>query len=327
MKLTIATITARHEPHLDWLLAELDKQALPGDEIELVLVDFYGRALSELAAPEWTAALADGGSPWLAEIIESRPKPNIWQGAYRLGPVDLHAIANARNTALALAGGPFVFFVDDRAHLGPRWLERARAAAGAAEAGIPPYALCGPCDKLKSGGGRGVISARDDRRRFGRNVAMDAPGDFLLGGNFGAPLAWMLEVGGHEEASDPIGWQDVILGRMLKNRGRRIVFDSTFEVTLDRVRSAGEPEHPFPRINKFTPGKPPGFDAANEAKRRFGRLQHTSDMTADLGELRTRIAAGAGWPIPDPATPRVDWYDGKPIAELIAMGASQAGVS
>ena len=75
MKITIAYITAREEPHLEWLCAGIEQQARSDDKIELIVVDALGRP-----------ATAIGYRPVKAikKLVETRPKPTIWQGLHHV---------------------------------------------------------------------------------------------------------------------------------------------------------------------------------------------------------------------------------------------------
>ena len=292
MKLTIATITARAEPHYDWLIADLAKQSRAEDEIELVAIDFRGRDADRILPN-----LAD--APAIRRVTTSPPKPSPWQGPYRVTRHDLHAIANARNTALCLASHPYVAFLDDRVHIGPAWLDTVRAAAAAGDT-----AICGPCDRDELGTGR----AFDDRKERAPDGRTNVSGDWFYGGNWAAPLSWLLDVNGHEEGTDPVGRQDRVLGHMIINGGGRIDYLAAMGALLDRKLI--EPR-PFPRIGK---GVPPA-DKGRAIMKRFATRRRT-ELTPDLLVIRAQLAAGEPFPMHGYTARDLDWFDNQPIGQM-----------
>lgn len=300
MYLSICVITARAEPKLEWLLDALSAQARQGDRIELVVVDFFDRNENALL-PDLSRV------PGLRRVTISPPKPNPWQGRHRVTQRDLHAIANARNTAICLATYGYLAFLDDRVKLGPRWLEVVRRGYE-----TQTEALCGPCDRDELGVGRII----DDRSRPGMD-RRNAPPGWFYGGNFALPLSWLLEVNGCEEGTDPVGRQDRVLGHMLANQGRSIVFVPEMSVMLDRkvvshdsASALGVRTRPFPRVNK---GVPPS-DKATALMRRFCERTRT-EFTPHLRELRNTIAQGLPFPMHRWTADDLDWFDQQPIGK------------
>ncbi len=300
MQLTVAIITARAEPRLDWLVRDLEDQARPVDAIELVIIDSMDRSADVLVP-----GLARRASA-IRDVAISPPKPNPWQGAHRVTSRDLHGIANARNTALCLASHDYIAFLDDRVRLGRRWLDVVREGERTRFA-----AICGPCDRDELGTGR----AFDDRRDRAVRMRTHCSGDWFYGGNFALPLEWALEINGCEEGTDPVGRQDRVMGCMLVNRGRRIDYIPAMSVLLDRKLKrqgdAGGTYHPFTRANR---GGPPPGDKRSAIMRRFARLDRT-ELTPDLRELRAAIARGEAFPPHGFTTQSPDWYDARPIGE------------
>ena len=58
MKLSILVITAREDPGLEWLAEGLIEQQKPGDEIEIIIVDFHQRAAPMPCSPTRFASSA-----------------------------------------------------------------------------------------------------------------------------------------------------------------------------------------------------------------------------------------------------------------------------
>ena len=288
MKLTIGYITAREEPRLDWLIDGLEQQAPSSDEIELIVVDALGRS-----------AQAIGYRPVrpIKKLIETRPKPTIWQGPHRVTAHDFFANANARNTAIVLCGTDYICFLDDRCRLDAGWLDQVRRGEKKRRS-----VICGPYDKLED---RGL--SVDHRRQREPKGKKNCGGGWCFGGNFALPLEWALAVNGCEEGCDPVGLEDCAFGHMLENAGRRIDFVVEMSVQQDR-RGFVHPLN-FPRQDK---GQSPGNDKSHALRKRFFKLKRT-EFTPDLRDLRARLARGEQFPIPNPDAEYKDWYDGSSI--------------
>lgn len=302
MKLSIATCTARREPNYSWLLDGLAAQAEVGDELELVIIDLLERSPDDLV-PNF------GRVDAIAQVVIAPPKPNPWQGRYRVTKRDVAAVANARNTALCLVTHDYVAFVDDSTRLGDGWLAAVRRAAARPDAGA--VVQVGPIERGKPGDAR---RETDDRWRLYPRGKRGCPAYFLYGGNACMPLSLALEVGGFEEATDPVGRQDLVMGHMLAHAGRRIDFDPSMRVVQDRrlyAKPTDDDMHPLPRVNR---GNPPR-DKATVIEQRYGALVKTSDLTPDIAQLRAAIQRGEPFPIHTVGAEDPDWFDCSPIGD------------
>ena len=289
MKITIAFITAREEPRLDWLCDGIEQQASRRDRIELIVVDALGRPASEIGYRPVKGV----------KLIETRPKPSIWQGPYRVTGHDFFANANARNTAAVLCGTDYICFLDDRCRLDPGWLDHVRAAQKKRSS-----VICGPYDKHEDWG----LSV-DHRRHEAPQGKRNCGGGWCYGGNFALPLKWLLDVNGCEEGCDPVGLEDCVLGHMLENAGRKIDFVAGLSVQQDRRGFV----HPldFPRLDK---GLSPN-DKSHALRSRFFPRERT-EFTPDLRALRKLVRRKKPLPVPDPTADYRDWYDGTPVRGL-----------
>ena len=308
MKITIAFITARDYPHVDLLIRGIEAQAKKRDDIELIVVDALGRPAREIGFYP---------IPAITKLVETTPKPTIWQGAHRLTEHDFFANANARNTALVLCSTDYICFVDDRCRPDKDWLAQVRRGAKRRDS-----VICGPCDRHEEWG----ISV-DHRRKQEPKGKKACSGGWCYGGNHALPLEWALDVNGFEEGCDPVGLEDCAFGHMLENAGRRIDFVAEMSLQLDRQGLA----HPFgfPRLDN---GTSPADKSHAIRDRFFGRAR--TEFTPDLRELRAQHALGHPFPVPrDDAR---DWYDGMPVKGLAlsidervarAQGKGEASIS
>jgi len=294
MRLTIAFITGRREPHLDWLLESLAPQVTPKDEITVLVIDMRGRTATALGARPY-------GS-WSPRVVAVSPKPTPWQGPHRITSCDWWAKSSGMNTALVLCETDYIAFLDDCCRLGPKWLETVRRGERKRKA-----VLAGTYDKIE----RGVLTP-DHRRVKEPKGKSDCGGGWLFGCTFALPLEWALEVNGAEEGCDGLGTEDYIFGFMLSNNGHRIDFVPDMAVTQvrDEVSIPGIPSIGLRRADKGTSPN----DKSHFALARFRQRKRT-EFTPDLRALRAQRAAGTlSWPMPD--SEMRDWYDGQLVREM-----------
>jgi len=287
VRVTVAFITAREEPHLEWLCDGIEQQAKKGDKIELIVVDALGRPAK---------AIGYRSIKVIKKLIETRPKPTIWQGAHRITAHDFFANANARNTAIVLCSTGYICFLDDRCRLDPGWLEQVRIGEKKRSS-----VLCGTYTKHED---RGV--SVDHRRQHAPQGRNNCGGSWCYGCNFALPLKWLLEVNGCEEGCDPVGMEDCVLGHMLANAGYQLDFVPAMAVQQDRHGFV----HPldFPRHD---PGQTP-LDKSHMIQTRFFPRKRT-EFTPDLKKLRRLVDKKMSLPIPDPNGDHRDWFDGSLI--------------
>lgn len=288
MKLTIAFITARSEPRLDWLLQGLAGQIVSGDQIEVLVIDGRARRSEDLSG----APLPRG-----VRLRVESPKPSPWQGAHRLTSRDWWAKSSAMNTAFVLCDTEYIAFLDDCCRLGPRWLEVVRRGEQERKS-----VLAGTYEKVEPG-----RVVQDHRRGRSPEGKRDCGGGWLYGCTFALPLEWALDVNGAEEGCDGMGAEDYIFGHMLENKGYRIDFVPRMAVIQER-RADGSSS---PR--KTDKGISPN-DKSHAALKRFGRRSRT-EFSPDLRGLReARRKPGFSWPLPD--QDMRDWFDGQLVREM-----------
>jgi len=309
MQLTIAFITGRPEPHLEWLLESLAPQVVAHDEIQVLVIDALGRSVAGLCGASKKPQTLHGSSvsalrygQWTPNVRVSLPKPTPWQGVHRITACDWWAKSSAINTALVLCETDYIVFVDDCCRVGPKWLETVRRGERRRRS-----VLAGTYDKIE----RGVVTP-DHRRILSPQGKLDCGGGWLYGCSFALPLEWALETNGAEEGCDGMGTEDYIFGFMLANNGRRIDFVPDMAVIQERAETS-TPGVPSIRLRRTDKGVAPN-DKSHAALSRF-RVRRRTEFSPDLIALRAARAAGSlVWPLPDPDLK--DWFDGQLVREM-----------
>ena len=286
LALSVIIPAGRPDPRVDWILRDLSDQVLPGDLIEVIAVD--------PSFPEKEPSRSQD-HPQIG-VVRVAPKPNPWQGPQRLTRQDWWAASSARNTGIALASHDYVAFLDDRTKLGSIWLDRVRKGARSGAV------IAGSYDVINQG--RSIL---DHRRMLCPRSRKNCGGDWLYGGSFCLPLAWLLEVNGFEEGCDGLAGEDCVLGRMLVHAGYRVDFDAHMRSIKERPDGS---EHGFRSVDKGTPTR----SKSSAALVRFGSRART-EFTPNLRALRARLAAGGTFPDVDPTADHRDWFDGQLIRD------------
>jgi Glycosyl transferase family 2 len=294
MRITIAFITGRPDPHLDWLLESLAPQVAPSDEIHVLVIDARGRTPEALGARSY--------GPWTPSVRVALPKPTPWQGAHRITTSDWWAKSSAMNTAIVLCETDYVAFLDDCCRVGPKWLEVVRRSERKRRS-----VIAGTYDKIENGS-----VTPDHRRILEPKGKLNCGGGWLYGCTFALPLEWALEANGAEEGCDGMGTEDCIFGLMIENNGHRIDFVPDMAVTQERAE-VSLPGIPSIGLRRTDKGASP-LDKSHAALARF-RVRKRTEFTPDLRALRVARAAGnLTWPLPDPDMR--DWYDGELVREM-----------
>lgn len=333
MKITIAYLTGRAEPHVEWLIDALERQARPGDQITLVIVDHamtHQRCRCAICEARTTASIGYRQVECITGLVHTPPKPTPWSGTHRITSRDWWSKSSSANTAIVMAplDTEYIVFIDDRCRPGPNYLATVRQ--GFAER---RSVLAGSYQRLETRGD-GTIVVPDHRASVcpggtlghtnGR-WASGCGGNWCYGCSIALPFEWVLQVNGFEEGCDSLTGEDYIFGLMLANAGHRIDFAPELFVSLDRtthnsgVRNGGgaftsaSGKGGFAATDK---GVSPN-DKSHAALARFGRRSRT-EFTPDLRELRARWhtlnLGAAAWPMPDPEMR--DWFDGQRVVEM-----------
>ena len=303
-RLTIAYCTSRKEPKIRWFFDSLARQ-VERFQPQIIVVDLFNQEPMDRGE-----LMYDGlTSCWDGMMTLADPKPTVWQGHQRLTKEDWWAVSNSRNTALCLARGDYIVWVDDRCLLSPTWLQ------ATTEAMLGNYAVCGTYEKrhgMKVENGvmtdGGILNSEDGRKAQARGQICRAPGQWFFGGTLGCPVEWALQVNGFDECMDSLSAEDCLFGMHLENNGFKIMHDPNLKIIEDRT-----PGECGPDMKRSSKEKHPKdvTDKGHEAFRRFGRLKRASHHW-DLRAIRESVLAGNQFPGVE-SCPKTDWFDGMEI--------------
>jgi hypothetical protein len=296
VKLTIAYMTNRREPMIEWFIDSLYREFQGQREFQLVVVDYW-----------------HGKRPLRIDCFCTvvTPKPCVYQGPHRFTKQDYFAAANARNTAICLARGEWIVFVDDLSVLIPGWLNAVREAIAGG------YIACGAYRKVKNLVVKNgdVVSYTpfppgEDTRRPDGPAPRPCGGDWLYGCSVAAPLEAFLKINGFDERCDSLGSEDYIAGMMLRHHGFHLKYD--VRMMTYESEELHHKEKAFPRFDK-------GVSPNDKSHRIIELVRNSGDAPNFFGAggirgLRERVLAGEPFPIP--TEPTTDWFDGQPLKEL-----------
>ena len=297
MALTIAYITVRKDPKIEWFIDSLNRQA-----IELGLADLYVKVISPFL-PYYV------GPPGPLLVQCYPPKPSVWQGPHRLTKEDWFAASNSRNTALIVTEPGYLAYVDDLSVLMPGWL---RAVLEHQNAGRFAFGAYGKSKKMVVRDGI-LIShephARDNRIPQVTADVTPCQGRWLYGCSLCGPVDHFLEVGGWPEICDGLGFEDCVFGHALENRGYQMVFDRRM-LTIE----SEEDHHREPAFKRSDYGVSP--NDKSHAVLNIGKQSRYFENYYAGGIRKMREDFAAGLPFPVALNPRHDWFTGKPLQEL-----------
>ncbi len=299
--LTIAYITSRKEPHVEWFLDSLVPQLT--ERVTVIIVDGCKTSTTGLDGAMMTETRSFVSPNPNIEIKHVEPKPTIWQGVHRITPEDWWAKSNALNTAIALCQTEWIAFMDDRSVLLPGWLDVIKQAMDG------PYAVCGAYQKrVNMEVVNGVIT--NQGTLIGSDSRRDLPHPQLskdwYGGHGALPLEWCLAVNGFsEDYCDSLGLEDAMFGHTLYYSGFEQRYDSRMKIVEDRTQ--GQIDGALRRSDW---GESPN-DASHAIVAAF-QGQRTSMNSYNLRSLRESVLAGN--PFPPPTASHTHWYSGEDIA-------------
>lgn len=293
---------------MEWFLDAWDKQcASDYSNTQLVVVDFHQtRSVDD---PRFERIRKGFG-----QVVVSKPKPNVWQGDHKLSRIDYFAAANARNTAICLAAGSHIVFVDDLSVPLPTWWRAVQESTTRTRT-----ITCGAYQKVR---GLEVVDGVVDKfedHPAGRDIRMrdlsgKPPYPCMPGWHFGcsvaAPIDAYLDINGWPEACDGLGYEDCVTGIVLYNRGWHFVYDTRM-MTFESEEAHGE-DVPFMRWDKGTSPN----DKSHAMLAMFKQAARFDNYFGSEGirGLRERVLSGESFPILQ--IPEHDWFDSMPIRQM-----------
>lgn len=296
--LTIAFMTNRMDSKMDWFFDSLQKQM--GDEaVKFIAISYFDNEGIRLSH----------GKP----IHIHKPKPNVWNGEYRLTKAPWFAAASARNTALCLAEDGWILYVDDLSVCAPGFWHAVKDAMHR-----PNRITCGAYRKVKNlVVENGEIKSYDefpagwDTRwhQVGEDVT-PCRGEWLYGCSLVAPVEALLTVGGWPEICDGLGSEDYVMGMAMQNAG--------FHLTYDRRSMTFESEelhHIEPAFKRSDYGVSPN-DKSHAVLNMVKSGTRYFDNFYEGGIRKMRDEVLAGKPFPVVLCPEHEWFSGVALKDL-----------
>jgi hypothetical protein len=298
--LTIAYVTCRKNPRIQWFIDSLLLQLKPGDEARLVIISFH----ADLALPPIPR--------WLPFRILP-PKPNPYMGRHRLTKSDCFAAAVSRNTALCAADSQWIAYVDDLSVLMPGWLNAVRSAMqrGAITFGAYKKVKNLHVEEGVAKSFEEFPSGIDNRLSQTNGLPIKCSGQWLYGCSLAAPVEALLAVGGWpENLTGALGFEDCLTGIALQNAGFDFWYDPTM-LTLESEEAHFE-EKPFFKTDKGVSPNDKSHAALRTVKN--GLTYFDNCVEGGMRRVRTDFLAGKEFPIVQ--IPEHDWFDAQPLREV-----------
>lgn len=311
--LTIAYITQRRNCRFEWFASSLKKQeAAYGQSYNLVVVDFH---FDEERFGIFSRLIR---GTLIQDFKHVPPKPSVWQGSHRLTQDNWFSAANARNTALCLAPDGWIVYVDDLSVLCPGWFDAVRSAT------VSSHITLGAYKKVKnltvdSGGNLtgfnefpGGVDNRLRHTEHAKCNPVPCGGEWLFGSSLAVPVEALLSINGWpEDLCDGLGFEDVPTGIVLANAGFQFCYNRAM-LTLE-----SEEMHQLePRFRYEDPGQSPCDKSHKvlEIARASKHFENTFGIEGGIRELRAHALPGGTFPVR--TTPVIEWFTGKPLANL-----------
>lgn len=297
MDLSIAIITSRTEPHIQWALDSLKRQFPDPCGIEVIVVSLH--------------TLENAPTSDVFEVKYVKPKPNVWQGEFRKTPSDWWAKPSSINTFLCLARHEFVLMLDDRCVIQDGFADAVKAAMAGR------YIMCGSYEKrtdmvVENGVivHAGTVIGTDHRSGAPSNCS----GQWMFGCVTLAPLDWWLGINGSPEKCNGLGFEDAITGILFDNANRPMNFDSRAKIIEDRTVGGLLGDKPMHRESKERHPHDSG-DKAHTLLRWARAGADRSDNDFDIRQMRLAVEKGDGFPsVPEGES--FDWFDNQPLSEM-----------
>lgn len=329
--LTIAYCTARLDPKIEWMLDSLAVETA-GDfsQIQIVIIDYHanpfgGRQAQHEERREYiTRAIDHAGIPH-ENFTWSAPKSNPWQGKHRQTRDDWFNVANSRNTAICLADGEWILFLDDLSVLQPGYY-----AAACQAAQNPKCITLGAYRKVnelvvKDGvivsckgniTDSGFDAGMDSRRKHapGDKVKMNCPPEWHFGYVMG-PLQAYLDVNGWVETDTAgLSFEDVPTGINLGKKGYSFRYDPRMMAyESDELHGIGKG---MKKADYGVSPKDKSHAVLDRARGGDGWAQNDFFNGMTLAGLRDHVHARASNAFPAPPAAYREWFTGQLLSEL-----------
>ena len=312
MNLTIAYMTSRKDPKIEWFACTLAREIRDSkfSPSQIIVVDFH--ALQEGRKEAFKEFFYQFSID--CQVLHVPPKPTVWQGPYKRTKNEYFAASNARNTAFALCQSEFIACIDDLSALAPGWLDNVRHAMEHRYIALGAYKKVFNLSMDVDGrlsfdeNPHGV----DSRWPRGGNGIAHARGTDLFGCSFAMPIECALKVNGFDEICDSVSMEDVEFGARLERAGFQ------FQYNRNMLTYESEELHHTPGNQCFI---------RNDRKTKSGlhadwwilekRVRSHETWTCgndfNLREMREKCLAGEPLPIP---TKDTDWATEQPLAEM-----------
>lgn len=305
MSLTVVYITNRKDCNFDWFYCSFMREfmTLGGFLPRVILVDYFKDERSEDFLSEY------------GTILHVNVKPNVWCGPHRLTKEPWFCASNFRNSGFCHTVTEWILFLDDLSVLVPGFGVAVREAMAANRI------TCGTYQKVRNlVVENGEIKSytefpegMDARPPYAKDVnPFVHSGEWLFGCSVLMPTQVLVEAGGWPEFVDGMGMEDVLLGKLLHNRGHTIYFDQ-------RMKTLESEEHHF--IEKPWKRSDYGISPKDKSHAALhmvnnGMKYFVNDYCGPGGipELRRRVLAGEPFPVVQ--QPRNEWFTGTLLSEL-----------
>lgn len=307
--LTIAYMTNRKEPHIEWFLDSLmsppQTRALGEVTYQLIVVDFWkyerdGKFIDLLGKHR---------------ALHVATKPNVWQGKHRLTKEDYFAASSARNTAICHAAGNWICFADDLSVLTPKWMERVMEAMKGGYIALGAYKKVKnlvvengeikSCDEFPGG-----IDSR--LQKVSGPGPHNCDGGWMFGCSVAAPVEAFLKINGFDEDCDSLGSEDYIAGIMLEKQGYTLKYDP--QMMTYESEEHHHLEKPFKRTDKGVSPNDKSHAILHMVRDGGRHVAPNYFGEGGIRALRQRVLAGEPFPICQ--VPQHCWFDSQPISEM-----------
>lgn len=308
--ITVAYITNRAEPRIEWFFDSLRSQ-IGSDSVKVIVVDY-------LADNQWRKVSVASKSGGL-DVLHIPPKPSIWCGPSRVTNTDCFDASGFRNTALLHCETDFIVYADDLSVLDPLWYPEVKAATNRRGWTFGSYRKVKDLE-VKDGRIASFTDhpqGHDIRRashRFGEAAGKCSPA-LLYGCSLVVPVDDLLDIGGWPEMlCGGMGYEDSALGIILRNRKTRTFFAPRM-LTYEDNDLHFQPGQWFSRRDPCTchPCTTPRNDKSH-AMLDLVSSATKSPMNGDIRSERINVITGKGYdPLPEHP---VEWFTGKPLNEF-----------